>query len=296
MRADIAAEYERWRAVVGDDPQRSDYVIGADEVLRAHFLLVDHFAKEGEGLGGVGPKSVDLLHSAVARQSAGYGNVLKWTSPFEVVATLFYGLISNHAFQDANKRTALLVALFHLLKIKRYPKVKQKEFEELAIRVAARKLELYPNYRKFEKYTDPEVRFIADFFRSRTREIDGRIYLITFNELQRILNRFGFELSNPHGNYIDVVKVETRTVGLFKKKTEVVRSKVAQIGFPGWKEQVSKNALRTVRDETGLTSTNGIDSQSKPMGGSSPPIHRKRNRRSEPARACGGGTRHDRRY
>lgn len=36
---------------------------------------------------------------------------------------------------------------------------------------------------------------------------------------------------------------------------------LAQIGFPGWKDQVHKSALKTVRTATGLTTQNGCDTQ-----------------------------------
>jgi hypothetical protein len=65
------------------------------------------------------------------------------------------------------------------------------------------------------------------------------------------LQRFDFALSNPQGNYIDVIYLDGPGQG----------EKVCQIGFPSWKREVTRAALRTVRKATGLNVLNGIDSQ-----------------------------------
>ncbi|MDT8383630.1 MAG: hypothetical protein RRB22_04375 [Gammaproteobacteria bacterium] len=78
-----------------------------------------------------------------------------------------------------------------------------------------------------------------------------------------LLRKFGYGLENPHGNRIDVVKYEetfvlSRVFGRAKTKTR----RVAQIGFPGWKKQVGKGAISTVRNAASLTQKNGnIDSK-----------------------------------
>ena len=56
LRGPLLIEYERWLRLAGDDHYCGECVIGIHDVLRAHFLLVDYFFSEGEGLGGIGPK------------------------------------------------------------------------------------------------------------------------------------------------------------------------------------------------------------------------------------------------
>ena len=49
----IKIEYERWHKEIGEhDPYLTTHTIGIHDVLRAHFLLVDHFYNANEGLGG----------------------------------------------------------------------------------------------------------------------------------------------------------------------------------------------------------------------------------------------------
>ena len=90
---------------------------------------------------------------------------------------------------------------------------------------------------------DLEVRFISWYLRQNTRKIDRRSYVITYRELQTILDRFGFALSNPWHNHIDVVRVENRRP-LWTLQAKKVEVKIAQVGFPRWSAQVGKGAIK----------------------------------------------------
>ena len=106
----VADEYARWCEKVGEhDPYAGENTVGIHEVLRAHFLIVDHFMHHTnlEGIGGVGPRDIDMLHSALHRQFSGFGGIDKWKTNYELMATVFFGLIKGHPFFDANKRTVL---------------------------------------------------------------------------------------------------------------------------------------------------------------------------------------------
>jgi len=121
---DIQNEHKRILKKIGpEDPYLGDTTIGIFEALKAHFLLIEFFAKSGEGVGGIGPKDINLLHSALNRQFLEFGGTPRWNNRLEVCATLMYGLIKNHPFYDANKRTAFLVSLLHLQKIGRTPTI-----------------------------------------------------------------------------------------------------------------------------------------------------------------------------
>lgn len=99
VHPDIEQEYDRWQRVVGDDdPYRSNDTIGLHDVLAAHFLIVDYFAEKKYGIGGVGPRNIDLLHSALSRQFTGYNGVRKWKGLYETCATLMFGLIMKSRF------------------------------------------------------------------------------------------------------------------------------------------------------------------------------------------------------
>lgn len=259
----IRDEYERWTAHFrGVDPYDSDDTIGLNDVLRAHFLVADYFYTKDTGLGGVGPRDPDLLHSAIYRQFVSYAGHDKWKTPFERAATLLYGLIADHPFHDANKRTGLLVLLLFLNKMNRTPSASQKQLEDFAVEIADKKLSKYARYRDLSKDgPEPEVLFIADYLKRCSRRQDKRYYTITYKQLDNRLSTFGYRLRNPSGNYIDVVRVQERRKLFGFGAKEQINVKIAQIGFPGWKSQVTKSAIATVRREAKLTAEHGFDSK-----------------------------------
>ena len=260
IRDELKPEYERWSRLAGNGGSTGS-IIDVQDVLRAHFLLIDYFFQEGLPVGGVGPRNLDLLHSAVSRQSVAFGGSMKWRDDFDLCATLFFGLIKNHPFHDANKRTALLIALYYLRKTGRTPDAPQKDFENLTLRIASNGLDEYPAFKRFSKLDDGEVLFISNFLRRNTRAVDKHNYVITYQQLDTILSRYGFHLSNPDGNYIDVVRdVEVNTGILFRRK-KVVTERVTNIGFPGWKTEVNLSTIKKVRKATKLSTQDGVDSK-----------------------------------
>ena len=263
LEPEINAEYNRVLTHLPDDGEASGILaLGVRDVLRAHFLIANHFYLEERGLGGIGPRDIDLLYSAVHRQHVAFGKITKWTDKFDVCATLFYGLIKNHPFHDANKRTAFLSVLYQMYRIGWCPAVPEKQFEDFTVEIADDKLERYARYKEMFSTNDPDaaVRFISYYLRKNTRRIDKHIYNITYRELQAILNRSGFFLMNPQGNYINIVRVEHRKAlfGLLGERE--IRTQIGQIGFPRWSAQVGKGALKTVREVTGLDQKHGVDS------------------------------------
>jgi hypothetical protein len=101
LHDEIETEYRRWLKKIGDqDPYASRDTIGLQDILRAHFLIVDFFLENKYGIGGIGPKSVDLLHSAIYRQFVGFGSVEKWPGQYERLTTLLFGLVKDHLFHD----------------------------------------------------------------------------------------------------------------------------------------------------------------------------------------------------
>src|ERR1700691_927085 len=144
LHDDIETEYKRWKNLIGSgDPYQSSETIGLQEILAAHFLIIDYFAEKKYGIGGVGPRDLDLLHSALSRQFTGYGGAKKWSGLYENCATLMFGLIMNHPFHDANKRTALLVALSLLHRNRQIINLPQKKLDGLVVAIAANDLQTY---------------------------------------------------------------------------------------------------------------------------------------------------------
>ncbi len=241
-----------------------------EEVLRAHYLIADYFQEQGEQV-ICGVKDHNLLCSAIGRQTTGFAGKTKWNTMEEVCATLFYGIVKNHSFHDCNKRTGLLVLIYQLYKNGRTFTIRQRDLDRLAINVASNRLFekkkgifLYKEAKKIEKLDDKEICLLAHLIHKYSRPIDKRFYTITYQEFNRLLNKHNVFLENPSGNFIDVIKIEDKRVGGFLGiggKTEQVRTKVLQIGFPSWKSQMHSKALKEVLKATRLTSEYGIDSQ-----------------------------------
>lgn len=260
----IDAEYKRWASLVDpDDQYDTRETVGLLDVLRAHFLIADFFYGRESGMGGIGPRDIGLLQSSVYRQFVAYGGTNKWKTPYEKAATLLFGLITDHPFHDANKRTGLLAYLFALHKMNRQPTNGQNELEDFMVEIAERSLAKYRRMKDLMKREDDaDVLFIADYLKRNSRERDSRFYTITYNELDRRLMDFGHCFGDPKNNYIDICRIDTfRPFGVFGKKSRKL-VKVAQIGFPGWKSQVGKGAITTVRKAAKLTPEYGVDSAS----------------------------------
>jgi death-on-curing protein len=149
---EIRDEYQRWVFIIGeDDPYAGVNTLGIHDVLKAHFLIADFFFGEGEGLGGIGPRDTQLLHSALYRQHIAYGGKPKWSTHYEIAATLLFGLIKDHPFHDANKRTAFLSTLYYLFRKGCIPQIHQQYFEEFTVEIADDKLGRYARYGDLKK-------------------------------------------------------------------------------------------------------------------------------------------------
>lgn len=243
---EIEQEFDRWQKQL--PPCNYAEGLSYNDVLTVHFVLSDMFYGIGSGLGGIGPKSLDLLISAISRQHVSFGGVDKWSRPEELAATLLYGIVLNHPFHDANKRTGFLSALLLLERFKITIRVSEKQFEDFIVSVADRSFrELEKFKRSFAGQDDADVRYIAHYVRLCTRQSDKRDYIVTYRELDALLRRFGFELSNPHANTIDVVEIDTK-------------KRICNIGCHGPSRQVAKPVIKYVRQETGLDFLNGCDS------------------------------------
>lgn len=255
----IRSEYARWLREVGDDdPYVGRTTVGIRDVLRAHFLLAEYFALAGEGLGGVGPKNLNLLHSALYRQVAEFKGKPKWSDRIDVCASLMYGLIQNHPFHDANKRTAFLTALVHLQKIGRTPTVDGQEFEDFTVLVADHKLESHPYFdRTSGVKEDRDVATISRFLRRNSREIDLRHNRITYKQLKTLLAPHGLTLAHPQHNRIDLMRFRAET-----GEALAVHKRLARIGFHSWGMQVSPKDISIVRSAAHMELTDGYDSQS----------------------------------
>jgi death-on-curing protein len=168
-----------------------------------------------------------------------------------MVATLLYGLVLNHPFHDANKRTAFLASMLLLYRNGLVPKITEQQFEDFVVSVAEKSFRNLEKYkRSFQGQDQADVLYIAHYIRLSTRQSDRKDYFITYRELATILRRFGFDLDNPSGNHIDVIHTDGRHAG----------TRVIHVGFHGWSKQAAKVVIRDIRQATELDILNGVDS------------------------------------
>ena len=262
IHPDLRQLYEKSLLELGEfDIYTPDNCLSVSEVVRAHFLIADFFYNQGEGIGGIGPRDLSLLVSAVSRQWVGFDNKLKWNTIYERAATLLFGLVRNHAFHDANKRTAFLSTAHYLLKNGFMLTKSQRELEDFTVEIAERSLNKYRRYKELRKNgdSDPEVRYISWYLQKNCRRSENSYHTITYRDLDTILESFDYFLSEPGGNRINVYK-RVRRRKLFGRGHREGMARVCRIGFPGWSKQVSKGDIKFLRGELGLVPEHGIDS------------------------------------
>ena len=259
LRIDIRQDFEYSIRTYSPDKDAHGGLLSEYDVLKAHYFLSDYFLSEGEEV-RFGILNYDMLSSAVSRQTVGYNDKEKWTTDIEKIATLLYGLTKDHAFNDGNKRTALLSLLIGLHRINRQVDCKKKEYETLLVRIASNELAKYPAYKRFSQKTDSEVLFIADFIKRNTRKVDMRFRSLTFNEFNTRLKTYDVWLEHPKGNTINVYQKKEKTFfnKLFNRSQD---ERITQIGFPGWKRQVNPKAFWSVLGAAGLTAEKGFDAR-----------------------------------
>lgn len=265
LNSAVQSEYDYAYSTYSPTNVANDGILSELDVFNAHFALADFFISTGEEA-RYGILNYGLLSSAVARQSVGFNGQCKWCDDESKVSTLAFGLDKNHAFNDGNKRTALLCLLLALHRKKRHLICKKKKLETLLVRIAANEMDKYPDFKRFKKHGDDAIIvYMANFLRKQSRKIDNSFRTMTYEEFNRKLKNYNIRLDNTQGAYIDVlqIKEEKKLFGLLKRNKE---TRVLQIGFPSWKRQINPKAVKNVLKVCGLFE-NGLDMKTFYEGG-----------------------------
>lgn len=98
FNTELQQDYSRVISQIENDPFSSQSTLGIFEVIRAHYLIADFFISEQRELGGIGPKDIKLLESALYRPWVEFGGTAKWPDPFDKAATTLFGLIKDTPF------------------------------------------------------------------------------------------------------------------------------------------------------------------------------------------------------
>ena len=251
---DLADDYERELKAIGDVDGIRPPLINISDILRAYYILADYFTdassdKQVEAM-LVGVKNRNLLGSAVSRQTVSFGGHVKYTNNVEICATLFYGLVKNHAFHDGNKRVSLLILLYQLYGYGYFPAAPVTEFEKLVVSVAANTLPTrYGNvWKKFSKLPskdDSAIQTIAFLLRRMTTRKDHSFHIsVTMKEFCSALEVQGVKWSLENGKiYLSV----TQKIGGIPLRT--IRH---HLHFGGWTRVVGAKQARETLEILGI--------------------------------------------
>ena len=112
------------------------YFLSLDEVLAIHHEEVQKFG------GHHGIRDFNLLDSAVHRPQTSFMGEDLYPTLFDKAASLLHSILMNHAFIDANKRTAI-VSTARFLYLNSYKiTMEQKEVVEFALKVESKQMNL----------------------------------------------------------------------------------------------------------------------------------------------------------
>ena len=228
-------------------------LINLSDSFRAYFILIHYFTDsstdEDQEKMMVGIRSIDLLASALSRQTVSFGGKLKYTDPIDICSTLFFGMVKNHSFNDGNKRTALLVLLYQLQLFGYYPTAHEKQFEKLVLHVADSSIETHYRsiYKKFKRYDDAVIRTLSYLLRRMTAKKNNAYHIApTMREFCAALESHGVKY-----------KIETNKAKFSYKVpghwfTITHKEKCYSIPFHGWTRTVGPKTARDTLDALGI--------------------------------------------
>lgn len=213
-----------------------------DEVLQVRRRMSGLAIATQDAFGATEPLFYDKLASAVFRQETSSGGVYKYNTVSDVGATLFYGVAMSHAFENGNKRTALVSLLVFLDKNKTLlVDAGEDDLYELARSLAAHDIEIDAGS---ARNADSEVRAVSKWLTEHTR---GRVLgdtTMDFRELRELLEQLGCAFERPEGNFIKIRR------GMYTVKT----------GYPKANFDIAVNEVKRIRRTLHLDEIHGIDS------------------------------------
>jgi death-on-curing family protein len=191
--------------------------------------------------GAVEPLSMNLVASAVARQDTGFEGRRKYERPHEVAATLFYGLATNHGFENGNKRTALVSCLVSLEMNERdLVNTGGDDLYQMATAVVDHR---FPVKTNVQRSPDTEVQALASWIRSRTRKQRSGDHIMHFRDLKEVLEARGCSFELHADNFIKI-----------RRGTESVKT-----GYPRENFTVPVQEIKRIRNRLGLDNLRSQD-------------------------------------
>ena len=143
----------------------------------------------------------------MARQDTGFGKVEKYKTVPEAAATLFYGLAMSHAFENGNKRTAL-VSMLALLERNKQLIVDTSEDDLFDLVTTMVKHELPIQRNSKSKVDDLEVEYVGRWIRDRLRELTLGDKHMRFRDFKSQLESLGCRFDDPNRNFVKIHRGE----------------------------------------------------------------------------------------
>lgn len=231
--------------------------LSVGDVHSVHNHLVWEFAGTPDPMSPPGVRDINLLESAVARQHVGFEGILKYSTVTLNAATVIFGICNNHPFYNGNKRTALVAGLTHLDRNNVIlDGVRREDLYELMLRVAKHTMSGLSAKDVGSKFGfwDLEVAAIGAWLDENARKLTKGERVITYGQLYRILEKFGYRLGDKKGNKVEVLKSRRKLFGGVKFEC------VLKIACPGNAYTISLNELKYIREKLELRESDGVDS------------------------------------
>jgi death-on-curing protein len=195
-----------------------------------------------DAFGSPDPLYPDRLSMAVNRQNTSVGSIYKYNTTAEVGASLFFGIANSHAFENGNKRTALVTLLVFLDRNRTVlVGTTEDDLYELATQLVKHELPILPHR---SRSADTEVVAVADWIEARCRPLTLGDRFLLFFELEEILTQLGCEFERPDRNFVKIRR------GKWMVKT----------GYPRANFDIAVNEIKRIRRALRLDEAHGTDS------------------------------------
>jgi death-on-curing protein len=213
-----------------------------DEVLAIRRRMGSLDIATRDAFGHIEPLDPGKLSSAVYRQYTSGGGIYKYTAIHDVGANVFYGVAMSHAFENGNKRTALVSLLVFLDKNKTLlANATEDDLYDLARQVAAHEIQISPNT---QRNSESEVKAVAKWLREHVRPKVLGDNATDYKELRDILEELGCEFDSPDQNFVKIRRLE------WSVKT----------GYPRANFTVPVQEVKRIRRALHLDELHGVDS------------------------------------
>jgi prophage maintenance system killer protein len=230
--------------------------LSADEVLLIHYALVNDFSLTADPIYPPGPRSKQLLASAVFRPQTANGDNLKYPTVETSAAALLHSIVLDHPFHNGNKRTALVSVLVFLDENNFLPYFDQDEVFKLLLQVAQHRIVDSPQ----SDLADREVLAIAEWFVGKCRYVEKGERPLSFLKLRQILVSHECDVSPVIAGKISITRDVVEPIGWGILKTNKKRRLQTQMSYAGDGREVHMSTIKKIRKELYLDELHAIDS------------------------------------